>query len=394
MDPPAGPARLQADTPKQFRQRQIIVTLPEATPEQWAATARALSDAYDLREAGNFPLDSLRVQCLVYDVPDDRSLERVLEELKRDPRIESVQINQVFIGVKGLHSDPYALLSYGATAIHAEQAHRMATGKGVSVAIIDTGVDKDHPDLRGRIAKTVNFVEGGELSFAQDAHGTAVAGVIGARADDGVGIYGIAPEAAMTAVKACWYPQGARGGARCSSWTLAKAIDYAIVNHAQIINMSLSGPADVLLGRLVDAAQGHGIIIVAAAAQEAQEPGFPAQVATVTAVVASNARGEVKAPSWGKDDFLLAAPGVEILTTAPRDSYDFLSGSSLAAGYVTGVVALLLQQRPSLLQREIWVLLTSTARPVTGARGVSSARMGVVDACAAVAKLLGSGDCR
>ena len=135
------------------------------------------------------------------------------------------------------------------------------------------------------------------------------------------------------------------------------------------------------------------VIIVAAAAQEAQEPGFPAQVATVTAVIASNAKSEVEVPAWGKGDFLLAAPGVEILTTAPRDSYDFLSGSSLAAGYVTGVVALLLQQKPSLLQHEIWALLTTTARPVAATRGVAAPRMGVVDACAAVVKLMGRGDC-
>ena len=393
IDRPTQSNVAQADTPKQLRARQIIVTLADATPEQWAATAQALSEAYQLREAGNFPLNSIRVQCVVYDVPEDRPLDQVIEQLKRDPRVESVQINQVFAGVKAGHSDPYAMLAYGATAIHAERAHRMATGKGVSVSVIDTGIDKDHPDLRGRIVKTVNFVEGGEKTFAQDLHGTLIAGVIGARADDGVGIFGIAPEAEMTAVKACWYPKGKNTTALCSSWTLAKAIDFAITDRAQVVNMSLSGPADALLERLIDTAHERGIIIVAAAAQDATEPGFPAHHASVTAVVASNAKAEIHVPTWTKEKFLLAAPGIEILTTAPRESYDFLSGSSLAAAHVTGVVALLLQQKPHLPQSEIWVLLTTTARPVAAIDGVTASKLGIVDACAAVGKLIGRPDC-
>ena len=383
----------RADVPKQLREGQIIVTLHDGTPEEWASTAKVLSEKYRLQEVGNFPLSSIRVQCIVYQIADDRRLESVVEQLRRDPRVESVQLNQVFAGVLAGHSDPYAGLEYGAIAIRADRVHRVSTGKGVRITVIDTGMDKEHPDLRGRVAKVANFVEGGEKSFAQDPHGTAVAGVIGARANDGVGIFGIAPDAELMAAKACWYSKSKNAGAMCSSWTLAKALDFAITSESHIINMSLSGPADVLLERLLQTAGDMGIIVVAAAAHDAAAPGFPAELNFVTAVVASNAKAQVRVPVWGADKILLAAPGIEILTTAPRESYDFLSGSSLAAAHVSGVIALLLEHRPRLTQRELWTLLTETAQPVLIPASTRAAQVRVVDVCAAIGKLLGPSYC-
>lgn len=382
-----------ADVPKQLRDGQIIVTLRDGTPEEWASTGKVLSEAYRLREVGNFPLSSIRVQCIVYQIPDDRPVESVVEQLRRDPRVESVQLNQVFAGILGGHSDPYAALEYGAIAIRADRVHRVSTGKGVRITVIDTGMDKEHPDLRGRVAKVANFVEGGEKSFAQDLHGTAVAGIIGARANDGVGIFGIAPDAELLAAKACWYPKANNAAALCSSWTLAKALDFAITSDSQIINMSLSGPADALLERLLQNAGDKGIIVVAAAAQDAAAPGFPAELNFVTAVVASNAKAQVSVPVWGADKVLLAAPGIEILTTAPRESYDFLSGSSFAAAHVSGVIALLLEHRPRLTQSELWTLLTETAQPVATPASTRAAQIRVVDVCAAIGKLLGPSYC-
>ena len=386
-------ANSSADVPKQLRDGQIIVTLLDAKPEEWASTAKLLSEEYRLQEVGNFPLSSIRVQCIVYQIPDDRPLESVVEQLRRDSRVESVQINQVFAGVLAGHSDPYAALEYGAIAIRADRVHRVSTGKGVRITVIDTGMDKDHPDLRGRVSRVANFVEGGEKSFAQDTHGTAVAGVIGARANDGVGIFGIAPDAELMAAKACWYAAAKNAAALCSSWTLAKALDFAITSDSHIINMSLSGPADPLLERLLQTAGDKGIILVAAAAQDAVAPGFPAALNFVTAVVASDAKAQVRVPAWAGDKVLLAAPGVEILTTAPRESYDFLSGSSLAAAHVTGVIALLLEHRPRLTQGELLTLLTQTAQLVATPVSTHAAQIRIVDVCAAIGKLLGASYC-
>ena len=337
--------------PRQLQARQLIVTLAPATTEVWATIAKELAGAYGLDQVGAFPLASLGVQCIVFQVSENRLLDNVLAQLTADPRVESVQQNQFFQGLAALAGDPYASLQYGPHAIHADRAHTWATGRGVRVAIVDTGVDTNHPDLTDRVVKAINFVEGGERTFTSDYHGTAVAGVIGARADNGTGIYGIAPDADLLAVKACWHRRIGSPEAWCSSWTLAKAIDFAIVERIQVLNLSLSGPPDPLLRRLIVKAVNEQNITVVAAVMEREDPAqsFPANLPTVIAVIASDAQGRVRART-GKGPTLLAAPGVEVLTTVPNGAYDFLTGSSFATAHVSGIVALLLQANPQLSQ--------------------------------------------
>jgi subtilisin family serine protease len=173
--------------PRQLQERQLIVTLAPATPEVWATLAKELSGEYGLDQVGAFPLTSLGVQCVVFQVSENRPFDAVLAQLTVDPRVESVQQNQFFQGLGALAGDPYASLQSGPRAIHADRAHAWVTGRGVRVAIVDTGVDTNHPDLTDRVVKTINFVEGGEKTFTSDYHGTAVAGVIGARAANGKG---------------------------------------------------------------------------------------------------------------------------------------------------------------------------------------------------------------
>jgi subtilisin family serine protease len=255
----------------------------------------------------------------------------------------------------------------------------------VTVAVIDTGIETKHPDLRGRVAKTENFVDGGAQSFAQDRHGTAVAGVIGARANNNEGIFGVAPEADLLGIKACWHSTAGGLEARCSSWTLAKAIDFAVINGTRVINLSLGGPPDPLLTRLIAKAIERGATVVAAAMDGADAPGFPASLPLVIGVVASDSHNDVQSGDRDRAT-MLAAPGVEILTTAPPHAYAFLSGTSLAAAHVSGVVALLLQREPRMSPSQVRLVLFATARPVT-ASGVPAIRL--VDACAALARLVG-----
>ena len=193
-------------------------------------------------------------------------------------------------------------------------AHAIATGKNVSIAVVDTELEKDHPDLKGRLIKTVNFVDGGDLTFSRDQHGTAVAGVIGARANDGVGIYGIAPDAEISAFKACWYADESENGALCSSWSLAKAIDAAILQGVKVINLSLAGPEDMLLAKLLKTAHERGITVVAAALEKGEHPGFPANLSSVIPVISADPKGNAKAPTWINElPDVAVAPGVEIL---------------------------------------------------------------------------------
>lgn len=416
------PTQIQADQtiPRQIQARQLIVTLAPATQEVWAGLARDLSSEYGLGQVGAFPLTSLGVQCVVFHVTDDRPLNEVLAQLRVDPRVESVQLNQIFRDASfGLHyparegyeikpedrhsslfglqariKDPYGDLQYGAREVRADHAHAWVTGRGVRVAVIDTGVDTDHPDLKGRIGQTINFVEGGEKTFTSDRHGTAVAGVIGARAGNQIGIFGIAPDADLVAAKACWHPNPKNAEARCSSWTLAKAIDFAIIERVKVLNLSLAGPTDPLLARLIlKAVEEQGITVIAAVMGVGGKAlSFPASLSTVVAVGASGPNATARAPV-ANGPVLLSAPGVEVLTTVPQGAYDFLSGSSFAAAHVSGIVALLLEQNPQLSPRDVKHLLLATARPGLKTRSGSEVPLRLVDACAALQRLVDAVSC-
>jgi subtilisin family serine protease len=374
--------------PRQLQARQVIVTLAPATPEVWATLAKELSGEYGLDQVGAFPLTSLGVQCVVFQVSENRPLDDVLAQLTVDPRVESVQQNQFFQGLAALDGDPYASLQYGPRAVHADRAHAWVTGRGVRVAVVDTGVDTNHPDLTDRVVKTVNFVEGGEKTFTADYHGTAVAGVIGARADNGIGIYGIAPDADLLAVKACWHRRTGNPEAWCSSWTLAKAIDFAIVERVRVLNLSLSGPPDPLLRRLIVKAVEEQNITVVTAVIERGDPAlsFPSSLSTVIAVVASDSQGNVRAHA-SKHPALLAAPGIEVLTTVPNGAYDFLSGSSFATAHVSGIVALLLEGNPQLSPREVRNLLIESGRPANR-NDPETVSIRHVDACEALRRVV------
>jgi subtilisin family serine protease len=385
----AGPG-----VPKQLQTRQVIVTLAPAPPEHWANVAQALAQTYGLPLVGTFPLTSIGVQCIVYQVPTDRPVDEILLRLAADPRVESVQPNHVFEGLVTVHNDPYATLQHGAQAIRADLAHHLATGKGVRVAVIDTGVDTEHPDLQGRVVRTANFVEGGEDTFTQDNHGTAVAGVIAARADNAIGIFGVAPEADLVAVKACWHRAPGVRAATCSSWTLAKAVDFVMLVPVQVLNMSLAGPPDPLLARLITAAVQRGTTVIAAVLEAGHEaPGFPAALETVIAVRVGDAPRPAPLLLEDQRPPPLAAPGVDVLTTVPGQTYDFFSGSSLATAHVSGIVALLLERQPQLTPAQIHAILRATVQPVRVASDTSSTPAPLVDACRALGELLGSPAC-
>jgi subtilisin family serine protease len=150
----------------------------------------------------------------------------------------------------------------------------------------------------------------------------------------------------------------------------------------------LSGPPDPLLRRLIVKAISEQNITVVAAVMEREDPAlsFPASLSSVIAVVASDAQGHVRA-RVGKHPTLLAAPGVEVLTTVPNGAYDFLSGSSFATAHVSGIVALLLEGNPQLSPREVRDLLVDSGHPVNG-NDPEMVSVRHVDACAALRRVL------
>jgi subtilisin family serine protease len=389
----AGPksesASRREQSVRQLQPGQIIVVLPADDAARAAQVKGELAAQYQLREMGAFPLASIDVECVVFQVQAGAAVPEVLERLRNDPRVQAAQTNETFEGLSQGGAGATAALAYGPALIHADAAHRTRTGKGVRIAIIDTGVAAEHPGLRGRIAASENFVDGGQASFGRDRHGTAVAGVIAARDGD---YAGMAPDAEVLALKACWYGGAESAKALCSSWTLAKAVDYAIRSGARVFNLSLGGPPDALLSRLLNRALQGGTIVVAAAA-DGGAPGFPASLPMVIAVFPCGAGGQAEVPRWTSSQFAIAAPGIDILTTVPQTGYDFVSGSSLAAAHVTGVVALLLEQDPGLGPVQALELLRATSRPLAVASASTSRSAGLVDACAALGKLTGRSSC-
>lgn len=373
--------------------RQVMVMLAPAPPAIWSSVTRELAETYRLRALLSWTLASLGEQCVVYEVPGNRSVEDILRRLASDPRVESAQPILEFevLAAKGEgYNDPYAYLQRSVQALHLAKAHRWSTGRGVRVAVIDTGVDLDHPDLQGRVVKANNFVDRSQQSFTSDIHGTAVAGVIAATTNNQVGIVGVAPQAEIYALKACWQKMPGTREAACDSYTLAKAIDFAIVQGAQILNFSLAGPHDPLLARLIGVALSRGIAVVAADAADGS-PSFPADLQGVIGVLGMDEEGRQRARSPARGS--LGAPGVDILSTVPRASYDFFSGSSFAAAQVSGIAALLLEREPGLKPPQLAALIRRTARFLPSNPGDSSPSIGQVDACAALAGALGRAVC-
>jgi subtilisin family serine protease len=306
-------------------------------------------------------------------VPPSVDREALLRRLSADQRVKLAQPLQLFSALgsdeisnppasapelrvaaasSGPYNDPYFALQHGFNEIDAAAAQQWSRGEGVTVAIIDTGVATAHPDLEGRITVIRNFIDEDMKSFQGDRHGTEVAGIIGADANNGLGIVGIAPGVRLQIYKACEPARPQAMEAVCNSFTLARALGAAVDAHAQIVNMSLGGPADPLLAQLVSYGVQHGIIFVGAVPESGRLDGFPLAVSGVIAV--DQIGRSAQTPG------VLHAPGRDIVSTAPGDSYDFVSGSSFAAAHVTGAIALLRARVPSLDANALQAVLERT----------------------------------
>ena len=317
----------------------------------WAhRIATRIAADYNLEMVAQWPVTELGVHCVVYYVPADQLIEERESALSRDQRVELVQRMGVFKTLGTADADPYYPLQRNMQALHIEQLHQRSTGQGVRIAIIDTGISIEHPDLDGQFLDSSNFVSDISPSFETDRHGTAVAGIIGAKAGNGAGVIGIATDAKMYAYKACWHTTQDGMDAVCNSFTLALAINSAIRKDANIINLSLTGPADPLLEALLKRAIERGIIVVAADDSTSETvSGFPASMPQVIAVRDSAS----VLPGSELRSNVIAMPGTEVLTTIPPDAYDFLSGSSFSAASVSGLAALALQLQPALTSADI-----------------------------------------
>ena len=340
-------------------------------------SADGVRDEYSLQEIDHWPIRSLSIYCFVFRVPLGVDRDSVLQNLRGDKRIESAQALQEFKTSASLpagYDDTYANLQRGLTILGIGLAHRISRGRGVRIAIIDSAADYRHEDLRGRVSKVEVFLD--PKAGIDDSHGTAVASVIGANANNAKGIVGIAPEASLELFVACWanHPSDK---ALCNSFTLAKALDALLEDPPQILNMSLTGPFDPLIARLLASARAAGVIIVAARPDQPTEfNNFPASLKTVIGVGESERRqGDSAIAIDSIED--IYAPGEQIMVAIPNNAYDFRSGSSLAAAHVSGAIALLLAASPDLTFETILAFLRQS-------QDVESAGIVSINACVAL----------
>ena len=283
---------------------------------------------------------------------------------------------------------PAEVTPWGVSQIGANSAWATSKGSGVKVAVVDTGIDKDHPDLAANIKGGVNFVasRGPVNSNAWDddnGHGTHCAGII-AGVDNSEGVIGVAPEASLYAVKVL----NKRGSGYYSD--IVDGIYWSVDNGMNVISMSLSGTYDSSdLSTACSYARSNGVVVVVAAGNSGNKlddkPEYPAaysSVITVAATDSSNLRA-----SWSNygSEVDLAAPGVYIYSTYKGGGYATMSGTSMACPHVTGTVALVLEDHLSYSPTQVQTILQSTADDLGTSGWDIYYGYGLVDADGAVA---------
>lgn len=225
---------------------------------------------------------------------------------------------------------------WGISQILADKVGSAASGSGMKVGVIDTGINRNHSDLKDNLAGCLNFISSFFTCEDDNGHGTHVSGTIAAE-NNNLGVVGVAPEAKIYALKVL----NKKGSGYLSD--IIEALDWVIANHLQVVNMSLGTSSDVdsfhdAVKRVYEA----GITQVAAAGNNGGAVIYPAAYPEVLAVSATDKNNNLA--SWSSRGLQvdLAAPGVDIYSTYLKGTYKTLSGTSMAAPHVTGTVALLL----------------------------------------------------
>ena len=252
-------------------------------------------------------------------------------------------------------------LPWGVDTVEADLVHGEYTGAGVKIAVLDTGIDHEHPDLEYNYAGGYDYVNSDTDPMDDNGHGTHVAGTIAA-VDNDFGVIGVAPGASLYGVKVL----GSDG--KGSGSNIIAGINWAIDNEMDIISMSLgSSTGSSSLLNACNAAVNAGIVLVAAAGNSGTISGtgdtveYPARYSSVIAVssIDSSLKRQTRASSGPTVE--LCAPGVSVYSTRVNDQYGYMSGSSMAAPHVSGVIALLLESNSGLTVTQIREILAETA---------------------------------
>jgi hypothetical protein len=239
--------------------------------------------------------------------------------------------------------------------LHLRDAHTIASGTNVTVAVIDSLIDVAHPDLVGSIAGQFDAVA---TADKPDEHGTGMTGAIAAHRR----LLGVAPGARILAIHA--FSPDARHPQQATTQNIIAGIDWAIAKGARVINMSFAGPYDPLLQLALKKARDKGVVLIAAAGNMGPNspPLYPAADENVIAVTAVDENDKLLPQANQGPHVALAAPGVNVLEAAPRATYNFTTGTSVAAAHVSGAAALIIERNPGIDPAALEEALFSTAR--------------------------------
>lgn len=350
--PPANERRMVPD--------EVVLEIPNTVSP---AQINALQTRFRLTrlESQTFQLTGTTIYR--WRVPRDISVPRAVQAIEGDPRVASAQPNYLFTlqqseaAAAAVVGDP---AQYGLAKLRLPQAHDLAKGDNVLVAVIDSGIDVAHPELSGAIAQSYDAVG---TSMAPHAHGTAMASLIAAHGK----LLGAAPRARILAIRA-FDPAGK--SAEGTTFNILKSLNWAAANGARVINMSFAGPSDPAIGRSLAAARKKGIVLVAAAGNEGAKsaPLYPAADVNVIAVSATDADDQLLEQSNRGNHIAVAAPGSQIMVAIPDGGYEMSSGTSHAAAEVSGIIALMIERKPGLTPDQARGILLATAKDL-GAPG-------------------------
>jgi len=296
-------------------------------------------------------------------LPPGSNLQEALAEFQRQPFVEYAEPNYIYQAL-WVPNDPEYQYQWALPKIAAPQAWDLTRGSPqVIIAVLDTGVNYNHPDLSGKVLtdRDYDFVNNDEDAMDDNGHGTHVAGIAAAATNNNQGIAGVCPECKILPVKVL----DATGSGSDSS--VASGIAYAVQHGAKVINLSLGGPVcSKTLANAINAAFEHGVLIVAASGNSFNKTAlyYPAALSRVLSVGATDSEDRETRYSNRSPDLDILAPGDSILSTM-WSSYGYLSGTSMAAPHVAAAAGLLWSLHPEWKQTQVWWALRNSADPVT-----------------------------
>ena len=376
------PPAIAAGDPRIIADELVAEIDGSLSPDQ----ADALARRHGLRRISSQNFQLIGATIGLFRITDRRPVETVSRLLASDRSVRSVQPNYRYTlqqSAAVAEGDP---AQYALAKLRLPEAHKLAQGSNVTIAVIDSGVDLKHPEFADAAFDAFDALGGNE---GPHVHGTGIAGVIVSHAR----LMGSAPYARIIAIRA--FGVGKKGGGpESSSYVILKALDYAALHGAQIVNMSFAGPKDAVIERAIAAVAAKDVVMVAAAGNAGAKspPLYPAANPSVIAVSATDTRDQLLTASNRGNYIALAAPGADIFLPAPEGKYQIISGTSFSAAYVSGLAALVLERNPTLKPETVRIVLIGTARDLGSPGRDDLFGAGEADALAAVQAVMSPRD--